>query len=201
MAARFDIRQIGRHVSKEGADYYPTPPWATRALMEDVLPDVRGPIWEPACGGGHMAETLREYGPVYATDLHDYGYGEQEDFLASKRNSDWIITNPPFTLALEFALHARERANLGFALLARLQLLEGKARYEKLFSRHAISCYPFVERIGFQPGKWDPSNDRGVTAFAWFVWRVDAKTSKLGWIPPGCRDRYTREDDRRWLKP
>jgi hypothetical protein len=39
--------------------YFPTPPWATRALMERVLPTLDicelGATWEPACGEGHMA--------------------------------------------------------------------------------------------------------------------------------------------------
>jgi hypothetical protein len=55
---------------KDSADDFPTPPWATRALLEHVL---RNPgelatmtCLEPACGAGHMAKVLKEYfgGPV-----------------------------------------------------------------------------------------------------------------------------------------
>jgi hypothetical protein len=51
----------------DSLDYFPTPPWATRALIEKVLPQVacrdtgRQIAWEPACGEGHMAEVLAEY--------------------------------------------------------------------------------------------------------------------------------------------
>ena len=55
---------------KDSADDFPTPPWATRALLEHVL---RNPgelatmtCLESACGAGHMAKVLKEYfgGPV-----------------------------------------------------------------------------------------------------------------------------------------
>jgi hypothetical protein len=67
-------------------DFSPTPPWATRALMEHVMPalGVRDfhSAWESACGKGHMAEPLREYfGDVIATDIFDHGYGSVHDFL------------------------------------------------------------------------------------------------------------------------
>ena len=62
-----------RHEDKESKDYFPTPPWATRALFEKVLkkywriPDKftgrYGHIdcLEPACGAGHMTKVLKEY--------------------------------------------------------------------------------------------------------------------------------------------
>jgi hypothetical protein len=92
-------------------DYSPTPPWATRALVERVLRHAGREghckfqrAWEPACGEGHMAEVLREYfREVFASDIHARcGYPDKTgDFLASDLRVvdgafDWIITNPPF---------------------------------------------------------------------------------------------------------
>lgn len=77
----------------DALDFFPTPPWATRALCEVVLRLEPGPfgyegwdheggrlqarsVWEPACGEGHMAEVLAEYfGWVHPSDVHDYGKG------------------------------------------------------------------------------------------------------------------------------
>jgi hypothetical protein len=64
----------------DGLDDFPTPPWATRALIEHVIqggPDLRSQIClEPACGAGHMAKVLAEYfGDVRASDIHPYGLG------------------------------------------------------------------------------------------------------------------------------
>jgi hypothetical protein len=117
MAQRFE--------AKDSLDDFPTPPWATRALLEHVIPDrhlARRAVWEPACGEGHMAKVLAEYfRRTYASDIFPYGYGEVIDFLAPQvlRDTDWIITNPPFRLAEAFALKALSLTKIGVALLVR----------------------------------------------------------------------------------
>ena len=59
----------------DSLDFFPTPPWATRALCEHVLPGVwyspRMVVWDPACGEGHMVRPLTEYfSEVLASDVH-----------------------------------------------------------------------------------------------------------------------------------
>jgi hypothetical protein len=58
----------------DSLDYFPTPPWATRALCEflKLHHKLHGQTcWEPACGGGHMARPLAEYFErVYSSDVH-----------------------------------------------------------------------------------------------------------------------------------
>lgn len=65
-----------RLVDSNGADFYPTPSWATKALIDHE--DFEGSIWEPACGDGAISKTLEGYGgyDVTSTDLYDRGYGE-----------------------------------------------------------------------------------------------------------------------------
>lgn len=82
-------------------DYYPTDPLITRAMLaqeSEYLPrDER--IWEPACGEGHIAKVLGDFGyRVIGTDLVDRGYGRGGmDFLKTKRAlSRRIFTNPPY---------------------------------------------------------------------------------------------------------
>jgi hypothetical protein len=109
-------------------DFFPTPPWATRALFRHVLPalgvEVIVGAWEPACGEGHMAAVIAEFAgsSVIASDIFDYGYGVVPvDFLfdAPLAQPDWIITNPPFSLACEFTLRALDLATEGVAMLVR----------------------------------------------------------------------------------
>ena len=102
-----------RHEAADSADDFPTPPWATRALIEHVIgPDeVRGLLClEPACGRGHMAKPLAEYfGQVDAADAYHYGFAQVRDFLTfpyQAKSHDWVITNPPFRLAEEFVKRA-----------------------------------------------------------------------------------------------
>jgi hypothetical protein len=125
-----------RREPPDALDFFPTPPWATRALFRYVLPalgvEAVRQVWEPACGGGHMAAVISEFSdvPVIATDIFDYGYGTAPvdflDHLASPFTdcADWIVTNPPFKPADQFALRALDLANMGVALLLRTQWLE-----------------------------------------------------------------------------
>lgn len=202
MATKTRIEQVRRFVPTKGLDFYPTPPWATRALFRHVIGPVAGRVWEPACGNGMMAEVIKEFtesGSLHASDVYDYGYGTTENFLTSRPSEkfEWIITNPPFNAALAFAEAALERAS-NVALLVRLQFLEGKKRYE-FFQRNPPRVAVFSERLGFNPGLWDPTRDRGVTAFAWFVWMPWLKHgARLSWIPPGCRE-LTLPRDEAWM--
>src|SRR5262245_21823690 len=114
-----------RHEAKDSLDDFPTPPWATRALLEHVLygRDLRQQsCWEPACGEGHMAKVLEEFfGAVAASDIYPYGYGSEHDFFDDTLmvDVDWIITNPPFKHAEEFATKALSVAKRGVAIFAR----------------------------------------------------------------------------------
>ena len=70
-----------RFADLDGPDFFPTPRWATFALIENEK--FNGEIWECACGDGTMSRVLEETGqPVRSTDLYDRGFGEAGvDFL------------------------------------------------------------------------------------------------------------------------
>src|SRR4051812_39819451 len=115
-----------RSEAKDSLDDFPTPPWATRGLIEHVLLDSQLPkltCLEPACGVGHMAKVLEEYfAEVRSSDVHDYGYGATHDYLKHPYEincCDWIITNPPFRLAEDFVLKSLRLTRRGVAILAR----------------------------------------------------------------------------------
>jgi hypothetical protein len=196
---------------KRSLDFFVTPPWATRALFEHVITPYWQDYhaWEPACGQGHMAEVMREYfGEVYASDIHDYGYGERRDFLKPKpwafdHSFDWIITNPPFGEKTEqFVLRAIGLTRVGVAIFTRLQWLETTGRYERIFKPFPPTrvCF-FAERVNLRKGRWDPDGATA-TAYVWLVWLKGIAPQPPLWIPPGCRTRLTRPDDRmRFEKP
>jgi hypothetical protein len=189
----------------DSLDYFPTPPWATRALCKYII-DIRGcNVWEPACGGGHMAEPLCEYArSVRATDVHDYGYGGVRDFLFPRSDHDllapvdWIITNPPFRLAEQFVLRGLEIAGRGVAMLVRTVFLESTGRYHNLFvPRPPAIIAQFAERVAMVKGRLDPVAS-SATSYCWLVW--DQRTSAepiFRWIPP-CRAKLERVTD--WPK-
>lgn len=87
------------------SDFYPPPPDVTVALMRFLNLPRTTSVWEPATGEGDMAGVLQTYfETVYATDILD-----GTDFLKSSIDAaDWIITNPPFSLAEAFIRRAAE---------------------------------------------------------------------------------------------
>ena len=192
-----------RREPPDSLDFFPTPPWATRALCQHVLPPLvthDWSVWEPACGEGHMAYALEPlFKETYASDIFDYGRGyDVADFLdvaAPPHCVDWIITNPPFNAAMDFTLRALKVARVGVAMLVRTQWIESEERYENLFRPHPPTVFaPFCERVAIHKGGWDPKGSTA-TSYAWFVWWIDADPKPMMVIPPGCKKRLTRKDD------
>lgn len=201
-----------RHEPPDSLDYFPTPPWATRALCERI----KGisslhlqEVWEPACGEGHMARPLGEYfDRVYASDVHDYSdtFSDQasvRDFLLDwdgpvhfqRTPPDWIITNPPFRLGEEFIRTALMCAKVGVAVFVRSAFLEGKQRHRSLFApTPPTQVLQFVERVSLVKGQLDKNASRP-TSYCWLVWlKHGGKGTYFDWISP-CRSRLERDRD------
>ncbi|MBP7337696.1 SAM-dependent DNA methyltransferase [Niveispirillum sp.] len=198
-----------RRVAPDSLDYFPTPPWGTRALIERAdshtfLGLDQLTVWEPACGEGWMARPLGEYfGRVVATDCHDYGCGYPvHDFLMpflpdvlQGRSPHWIITNPPYVAAEAFAMRALEVATDGVSLLLRTGWLEGVGRYERLFRKRPPTLISqFTERLPMHKARVDPEGGTA-TAYVWITWLIGWKGEPIfSWIPP-CRAQLERDSD------
>ncbi|WP_048445929.1 hypothetical protein [Methylobacterium variabile] len=204
-AAGHTAVMASRREPPDSLEFFPTPPWATRALMRHVLPACLSgfhvaSVWDPACGEGHMVEVLREeIAFVQASDIFDYGRGYPvADFLdvgtATSTPVDMIATNPPFRPAAAFATKAMTLAPV-VALLLRTAWIEGVERYETLFRDRPPTLFaPFVERVPMTKGRWDPKASTA-TSYAWFVWVRDRHPLAPFWIPPGCRQALTHTSD------
>lgn len=178
-------RMVGDdHANERHADdFYPTPPEATEALLTKET--FAGPVWEPACGDGAISKVLQERGLlVLSTDLVDRGYGEPRvDFLMERAAlAPNIITNPPFKLFVPFVERAVALATGKVAMLARITVLEGKAR-KAFYHKHPPSrVWVFSERLTFHRGGIT-TRGGGMLAFAWFVWEHGySGKPELGWI-------------------
>ena len=197
-----------RHEPDGSLDDFPTPPWATRALIEHVLYPLdmsHLTAFEPACGRGHMVRALQEYfAEVHASDVCDYGVIPKQrvsDFLAPQYlpdYMDWIITNPPFRLAEEFVEQGLKLAGRGVAVLVRSAFLESVGRYERLFRRYPPSIVAqFVERVPMHRGRLLEKGSTA-TAYCWLVWdKIRPMNPEFKWIPP-CRARLERAPDYFW---
>lgn len=167
-------------------DYYKTPPVTTRAMLKvETFP---GPIWEPAAGDGAISVVLEDAGyDVISTDLIDRGYcGGDCDFLKQRTLlAPNVVTNPPFSLADQFVIHALELGARKVVVLQRLAWLEGMARHERLYSKYPpLRVWAFRGRHTLWRGDDpNPQNKGGVMALAWFTWIAGFDGSpSLGWL-------------------
>jgi hypothetical protein len=184
---------LKRFADLDGPDFYPTPTWATYALIDNERFHER--IWEPACGDGTMARVLRETGrPVDASDLYNRGYGETGvDFLKASRSVENIVTNPPYNSAEGFVEAGLRQTTHKLCLLLRLAFLEGANRQRTIFAKTPPArVWVFSERITFYPAGAEVKGS-GTTAYAWFVWDKQCGNTgtELKWIPLGYKARYS----------
>lgn len=162
-------------------DYYATNPQDTQAFMDLIKSEYNlegKSALEPAAGGGHISEVLKQNGmKVTSRDLVNRGYYDSEsgiDFLSDKEkeNFDFVITNPPFSIAKQFIDKSLEVSDLVF-IFAKLQFLEGKAR-KKWFSSIPLK-YVYVYSYRANPWRNGESVDENgkkwssTMAFAWYV--------------------------------
>ena len=197
MAQRTELRS--------SLDDFPTPPWATRALVEHVVSSKASLAsmccLEPACGRGHMSVALAEhFGDVISSDIFDYGFGPVADFLKTEHHDesfDWVITNPPFRLAECFIERSMKIARYGVAMLTRTVFIESVGRYKRLFKAIPPTSFAqFVERVPMVKGRLDQKASTA-TGYGWLVWeKGQAARSELVWIPP-CRKVLERSGDYR----
>jgi hypothetical protein len=182
-----------RFADLDGPDFFPTPAWATYALIDNE--QFTGDIWESACGNGAMSNVLEHTGRrIISTDLFDRGFGETgEDFLVSRRCAANIVTNPPYNAAEGFVRNGLSQSSKKFALLLRLAFLEGSNRANTIFAKAPPSrVWVFSERITFYPAG-AVQKGSGTTAYAWFVWDKDAAgTTELKWFKPGYKAKYSQ---------
>jgi hypothetical protein len=158
-------------------DFYPTPAYATEALMSREK--FEGRVWEPAAGAGDMSQVIEKYNfNVLSTDIKYRGFGSEKsvDFINTDFYPDLIenvITNPPFKYAKEFVLTAKKVATKKIAMFLKLVFLEGQRRQEMLMDTEfpLARIYVFSKRVNLYRETLDgKGKSGGMIAFAWFVW-------------------------------
>jgi hypothetical protein len=197
-----------RHEAPDSLDDFPTPCWATRALLSHIIgPEIGGvellkaqTCWEPACNRGFMARPLAEYfKAVRATDIFPYGWAGQEevrDFLwpGAGVATDWVISNPPFRLAEQFIGRGLGLARVGVAMIVRTSFLEGVGRHAGLYSDNPPTIVAqYAERVPMVKGRCDPTASTA-TSYCWVIWLVGQTGTKFTWLPP-CRRQLERDGD------
>lgn len=161
--------------NREAFDYYATDPKAVEMLLE--LEQFASVIWEPACGEGHISKVLQAHGyEVISTDLVYRGFGDPEPLDFLKETLDGfegdIITNPPYSVGLEFVQRALESIRPGgkVAMFLKVQFLEGQKRGAFFKDTPPRTVYISRSRLSCaKNGDFERFTDSAI-AYAWYVW-------------------------------
>jgi hypothetical protein len=180
-------------------DFYPTPAWVTRALLEAVGPErwcelfpTAAQVLEPAAGHGAIIEAL----PVAQWTAVELRAEAQAELLklvaltprhrgriecpvnylhrpAPERAYDLAITNPPFHLAERFIAKMMQESRVVVALLEAAFLgSQGRSAFHQT---HPADVLYLSERPSFT------GEGSGRVDYAWFAWPAGA----LGLPPAG----------------
>ena len=156
---------------KKKFEFYPTPAPTTRSVLPLLhMCSFPKQLWECGAGKGHMSRVLRAGGyNVHDSDLIDRGIGaERIDFLKTREaRAPAIVTNPPFTLAHDFLIHAFVILGIEHvAMLLSNNYWTAKERLALFNAYPPTLVCPMTWRI-------DITGDGASTMmFQWIVWSV-----------------------------
>ena len=166
---------------RKKSDFYETPYTITRHLLNVEDFDYKLTICEPACGDGAIVKVLQE------KTNNVVFYDIQKNFLTETEQYDYIITNPPFSIAYEFIQKAKIVAKKKFAFLLPLSYLHGKQRYDRIYSDkeyplkkvYVFTRYPMLGEKLREDGKYNT----GMMVYAWFIFEKNyTGPSVIDWI-------------------
>lgn len=146
-------------------DFYPTPVWAIEALLSHLQVKEGDVLSEPAMGDGRIFDrfpTGHEKKWAELSAHRDYLNPMGHDYSA-----DVIITNPPFSLAMEFIRYAIDRdmkKDGTVCMLLRMSMLGSKERADFWREFPVTNLFVLTPRPAFVHGKTDNSE------YAWFIW-------------------------------
>jgi len=180
---------------RKKSDFYETPYSITEHLFKRERFNTELDICEPACGSGAITRVLEK---VWNGNIT--AYDADVDFLSETGQYNYIVTNPPFSLAMEFIKKAKETATDKFALLLPLSYLHGKRRYDEVYNDreyglkhvYVFTRYPLLGEELREDGKYRT----GMMVYAWYVFENGYNNDPLiKWIDNN--DDIYRKNERR----
>jgi hypothetical protein len=179
---------------REENDFYATHPKAAKFLLELEEFDLNIPIWECACGKGHLSRIfdINNY-MVISTDLYNQGlYKELKQPIITNINflthtyppnfKDWkfnIVTNPPYIFAKDFIEHGIKILPAGCKMCYFLKLvfMESKGRKE-MFTNIARPSRIWVSSSRIICSKNGLFREVGsAVVYAWYIWEKDINSN------------------------
>lgn len=197
---------------REDLDFYQTPSYATKTLIENYEFNDWDVIWDPMAGNGAiLKEFEKKHFQTYASDIvqRDYPLNKVEDYFSPEllhhdllygmtdynKNQFAIVTNPPYERANEFLKHTFEKVWPSVCcVFLPVRYLEGQKRYKEIYYQYKPSkIFIYVKRLGcYKQSDVDVGlvNERGVgsaVAYMWLIferekWDCWETKTELNWI-------------------
>lgn len=180
---------MGKNFSRNNAtglrrksDFYETPYSITQHLLRRENLDYNKTCLEPACGNGAIVKVLS---PLWGSNI--VAYDKETDFLKETKTYPYVITNPPYSLAYDFVIKAKEVCTDKICMLLPLSYLHGKKRYDSIYQDttfplekvYVFTRYPMLG----DPLREDGKYKTGMMVYAWYVWSRDYKGEPMiAWI-------------------
>lgn len=182
-------------------EFYETPPWATRALVEHVRHSNQpedfewtGTAFEPCAGDGAIARVLEGSGlQVWTADLDPAHQGLDlvgdarapaiwDAYRAAHGGHDalWVVTNPPFSQAFPILRQAMDHAELAVAFFLRMTFKE-PTRDKAWWLRDHWPDFT----IGLPRFSWDDDGNTDMVNCEWMIWYTDRDRARALGLPFG----------------
>jgi hypothetical protein len=157
-----------RGTKRNNYDFYPTPREAITPILDEINMKKVQSFYEPCKGDSAI------YSLIGLSDKDYSELQEGKDYFEANPSVDLIITNPPFSLALEFLKKSLTEARTVVYLL-RLNFLGSQKRKEFWQNNPPSHIFTLSKRPSFTGKGTD------ATEYAWFVWdRGDFFTKQNG---------------------
>ena len=187
-----------RGSTRRPRDFYPTPRPVIRALFYRLGIGKGSLVIDPACGDGripYIAEAeFGARGVGWDIDKPGHYFGGTKDSLGENGwdvvgwagfDVPFIITNPPFSHALEFVQRAlNESLYRPTCMLLPLSFMASKRR-SAFHQANPSKLFVLSNRPSFtDDGKTDAQD------YGWFCWNIQAYAKNMGWevmsVVDGC---------------
>jgi hypothetical protein len=173
--------------ARSGDDFWRTPSCLATALVQFVLPEAPGAVWEPAAGDGALAQVMRSAGrDVIATDSAPRANGVARlDFLHDPPPcvGRIAVTNPPFNALDRFVARGLglldSGAISGAVLLVRHDALTAASR------AGAFSRATTLWICAWRPRWIEGSTGTGRWSNVWVFWNAgEHGPPRMRWVTP-----------------
>lgn len=192
----YEVKKIKEKAKRIDKDFYPTPFGVIDLFLKHYHIDPNAKLLEPCAGNGNIIRSLQKngYSNIKAVEIREdefetlynlVGYGNFAigDFLTMKIEnniglSDVVITNPPFSLAMEFLNKSLEiTTEKGIVImLLRLGFMATDKRYQFMSKNPPTDLYVLHKRPSFTGGGTDSQE------YAWYVWDKRKTTQSINII-------------------